>query len=1191
MSRKIRRQNRKDSKQYVVRSKQKKNKLSTAYFLLILTAYCLLPAAYCFGWSEPVAIDAGPFNAYRTDIAFDMNGNAISVFEQKNGDVYRVFASRYANGKGWESAVPIDSGIGNGYRGQVAFDRKGNAIAVFKQEIGNGRYRIFANYYKNPYTDTDTHTATNIGWQGAIPIDNGTGNADGQDIVFDSEGNAAAVFEAKDGEEMGIYVNLYNKGWSGAFRIDSGIGNAYFPNPLFDDKGNLYVTYYKEESGGLEVYVSSINRGLVAAGFSLRNDATIKVAATRLTDGNTPVKKEKWAEKKSEITRGIKGVYNPNFLGEVTKRIYSGNYSYSRWETPSKLDARFRDAYRPTLLANGKGEVTALFVKWDGQYLSGYASNYRNGEWGKPEEIDSGKGDVEHIRGAMNLSGEMAVVWTQWVDTKVISHQSPVTSLRIHARIYKPSSGWSNAEIIDAGNKDAYNPSIIFTNSGEIIAVWCQWEKANVKSYTNIYRKGIGWGNAERLESKEGETCGVRIASGHDGKVIAIFEQEGDYSEDRKQKTEDREARRINRIFAVSFNANIHTDTDTYTIKKLTDGDREDYYAEFSPDGKMIVFVSIPLSSPLTKGGNKKGGSNLYIMDADGKNMRQLTSGDVIDTAPVFTSDGGRIIFASNRTDERWDIWSINTDGSGLIRLTNDKTNELAPRTTSDGNNIVFVSTAGGDHAIWSMDINGENKKRLTSGGTGDWFPAMNPDGKEVVFVSTRLGNGDVWTIDSVEKKYHRLTYTDLPEFSPAWSPDGSKIAYVTNKGGEFDIWIMDKDGKNKRRLTKGISDRNWGSRFSSRKILETAGYYHLSWHPDGTKILFTEWRDEDRRQKTEDRGQKTEDRGQKTEDRGQKTYISVIEFDKNVIERLEVDSSPIHDYTLIGEKELTKGEWEDFAPSFSPDGTSLTFSSNRGGNWDIWSMEFNGEDLKQLTKGTDDELAPVYSPDGKEIAYLKISNFKSQISNYDLWVMNSDGSGARQVTKNIPIISYPAWHPGSNEIAFVARGEDGTEIWTYNLKSEIQISKLKIQNSQNGPRIYPFKEFLYRIGYNPGGDKITFESNVSGNVEIWTMRSDGTNLARLTNGDSPHWNPVWSPDGKMIAYTTDKLGDEAGLHNWRNYNIWIANPETQKEMLITGEEQIDWNPVWSPDGKKIVYVTNRSNDFKHFSLWVLYLK
>ena len=510
---------------------------------LTLTAYCLLPTAYCFGWSSPVAIDAGPSNAYRTDIAFDSRGNAIAVFEQKSGDVYRIFASRYINDKGWESTIAIDSGIGNGYRAQVAFDKEGNAIAVFKQEIGNGKYRIFANYYKNPYTDTDT----NIGWQGPVPIDNGGGNADGQDIVFDSEGNAAAVFEEHDGKEMGIYVNFYtdtdtdtSKGWHKPFRIDSGSGNAYFPNPLFDDKGNLYVLYYKEESGGLEVYVSRLQKP------EARSQKP-EVISQKITYGNIIHKKEDWLERKSEVSRGIKAVYNPIFLDEMKKRIYSGNYSYSRWETPSKLDARFRDAYRPTLLSNGNGGLTALFVRWDGEYLSAYAADYRNGRWGKPLEIDSGNGNVEHIRGAINSRGEMAIVWTQWVDTKVISHQSPVTSLRIHARIYKPSSGWSNAEIIDAGNKDAYNPSIIFTNSGEIITVWCQWEKANVKSYINIYRKEIGWGRAERLENQDGETCGVRIASGPDGSVIAIFEQEGDYSEDRGQKTEDRRQRADNR--------------------------------------------------------------------------------------------------------------------------------------------------------------------------------------------------------------------------------------------------------------------------------------------------------------------------------------------------------------------------------------------------------------------------------------------------------------------------------------------------------------------------------------------------------------------------------------------------------------------------------------------------------------------
>src|SRR3989338_5369929 len=502
----------------------------------------LSPHALSGEWSEPVVIDSGPSNAYRTDIAFDKKGNAIAVFEQKSGDVYRVFANRYVYGKGWESAVAIDSGIGNGYRGQVAFDREGNAIAVFKQEIAEGRYRVYANYYKN--TDTDTNTDTGGGWQGPVPIDidNDTGVVDGQDIVFDGEGNAAAVFEEQDGGELGIYVNFYtpDRGWHEPFRIDRGRGNAYFPYAIFDDKGNLYVIYYKEESGGLEVYVSLFSG--VREPFGVRKLAFAFESGSKLLHS----KNENWAEKKSEVRRGIKAVYNPMFLSELKNRIYSGNYSYSRWETPSKLDARFRDAYRPTLLSNGNGGLTALFVRWDGEYLSAYAADYRNGRWGKPEEIDAGKGDVEHIRGAVNFDGEIAAVWTQWVDTKVTSHQSPVTSLRIHTRIYKPSSGWSNAEIIDAGNKDAYNPSIIFTNSGEIIAVWCQWEKANVKSYINIYRKGIGWGNAERLESKEGETCGVRIASGPDGKVIVIFEQE---------RNEGREAggKPTNRIFAVEL--------------------------------------------------------------------------------------------------------------------------------------------------------------------------------------------------------------------------------------------------------------------------------------------------------------------------------------------------------------------------------------------------------------------------------------------------------------------------------------------------------------------------------------------------------------------------------------------------------------------------------------------------------------
>ncbi|MEK6545354.1 MAG: hypothetical protein AABZ28_02345, partial [Nitrospinota bacterium] len=591
-----------------------------------------------------------------------------------------------------------------------------------------------------------------------------------------------------------------------------------------------------------------------------------------------------------------------------------------------------------------------------------------------------------------------------------------------------------------------------------------------------------------------------------------------------------------------------------YTVRRITDGSSIDYHPEFSPDGKQIVFISkIDNTEKMKKGEfwHKTSYSlNLWLMDSDGKNRRQLTSGEAQDFAPRFTPDGKKVIFVSNRRNGRWDIWSINSDGSNLNRITETEgktglwERSHYPFPTPDGKELVFIIYKKSHGSVWLMNMESGNIRRITSGGFGDDFPMMSPDGKDIVFKSTRQGNGDIWSIDRAGKNYRRLTFEDYPEFYPAWSPDGTKISYVTNKGGIFDVWVMDRDGKNKKKLTKYLSKGAWGLRFDYNDLME-AGYYHVSWHPDGTKLALTTWEPDKK-----------------------ESYLTTLEFGKDIsktIESLPEESEHLPEYTLIGEKELTGGgSYDDFGPSFSPDGKTIVFASNRKGNWNIWSTSAEGEGLKQITEGSTDELAPVFSPDGKEIAFIRQSSIVNR--QYDIWIIKSDGSGARQVTDGINVISYPAWNPEGKEIAFVSKGDSGHEIVLIDLKTKMQRRVISIWDTEKpNPMMFPFtkegekeeftpeeigkmkklfpkakvgmggltpftkgetvdvpyplKDFVYRVDYNAAGDKIIFESNRTGNIDIWSVKRDGTELTRITKEDGPHLNPVFSPDNKKIAY------------------------------------------------------------------------
>jgi serine/threonine-protein kinase len=160
----------------------------------------------------------------------------------------------------------------------------------------------------------------------------------------------------------------------------------------------------------------------------------------------------------------------------------------------------------------------------------------------------------------------------------------------------------------------------------------------------------------------------------------------------------------------------------------------------WSPDGQWITFTS-----------NRTTDWNIFIMDAEGRNVNQLTTDPAQDGWPVWTPDGKRIIFSSDRSGN-WEIYSMARDGSDVRPLTDDPaTVDIFPEVSPDGTRIVFSKQveAVNEGEIYVMDIDGQNPTRLTSTAALNNMPSWCPGGDRIVFVSDRDGNNDVYIMNA----------------------------------------------------------------------------------------------------------------------------------------------------------------------------------------------------------------------------------------------------------------------------------------------------------------------------------------------------------------------------------------------------------------------------------------------------------
>ncbi|MBI3962627.1 MAG: PD40 domain-containing protein [Deinococcus sp.] len=255
-------------------------------------------------------------------------------------------------------------------------------------------------------------------------------------------------------------------------------------------------------------------------------------------------------------------------------------------------------------------------------------------------------------------------------------------------------------------------------------------------------------------------------------------------------------------------------------------------------------------------------------------------------------------------------------------------------------------------------------------------------------------------------------------------------------------------------------------------------------------------------------------------------------------------------------DNQVTEESWA----AWSPDGETLLFESNRGGNFNLW-LKTGDQEPRQITDHPGYDGRGTWSPDGQRIAFLS-----DRSGNIGIWILEIESGNVTPLVVDWPGLSVtpcaPSWSP-QHRIAFEAIRNNNLDIFTV-AEDGSDLERLTDSPGSDG---YP--------EYSPDGNLIAFDSNRTGEFGIWIMNADGSEHYQITfDGDDGF--PTWHPSGRWLAFQSNRAGDP---------DIWMVNADGTGLRQLTSNPANDIHATFTRDGRFLAFISRRVEGIHHIFL------